>query len=119
VIAGIANNMYYYYLNLNQMKKTAEERDQNLDDASLYGGSFVGILLPLTVWTMCILRAYQFQVLIREAEVEAQERTGADGTLNNTNVERGVMSYGSRQDEPVTSPAYNDLELQVEQGTSA
>jgi len=119
VIAGIANNMYYYYLNLNQMKKTAEERDQNLDDASLYGGSFVGVLLPLTVWTMCILRAYQFQVLIREAEVEAQERTGADGTLNNTNVERGVMSYGSRQDEPVTSPAYNDLELQVEQGTSA
>ncbi|KAL7508287.1 hypothetical protein ACHAXN_005355 [Cyclotella atomus] len=119
VIAGIANNIYYYYRNLNEMKKTAEERNQNLDDASLYGGSFVGILLPLTVWTLCIVRAYQFQVLIREAEVEARERTGADGTLNNNDEERGVLSYGSRQDESVTSLAYNDLELQVEQGMSS
>lgn len=76
VIAGIANNIYYYYLNINQMEKTAEERNKDLDDASLYGGSFVGILLPLTVWTMCIVRAYQFQLLIREAELEAQERNG-------------------------------------------
>ncbi|KAL3787178.1 hypothetical protein HJC23_010188 [Cyclotella cryptica] len=90
VIAGIASNIYYYYLNVNQMTKSAEERNQSLDDASLYGGSFLGILLPLTVWTLCILRAYQFQLLIREAEVEAEERTNAVTTSNVANGGEGV-----------------------------
>lgn len=115
VIAGIANNIYYYYLNINQMEKTAEERNKDLDDASLYGGSFVGILLPLTVWTMCIVRAYQFQLLIREAELEAQERNGGAN-----DEEGGSTSYGSGERAHVTSSStYNDLELQVEAGVSA
>ena len=115
VIAGIANNIYYYYLNINQMEKTAEERNKDLDDASLYGGSFVGILLPLTVWTMCIVRAYQFQLLIREAELEAQERNGGAN-----DEEGGSTSYGSGERAHVTSSStYNDLELQIEAGVSA
>ena len=123
VIAGIVNNIYYYYLNIHQMKKTAEERNQNLDDASLYGGSFVGILLPLTIWTMCIVRAYQFQLLIREAELEAQERnvsgTEAASNQNNERGEGGALPYGSGESvQVVTSSAYNDLELQVERGVS-
>lgn len=35
----------------------------------------MGILLPITIWILCIVRAYQFHMLIREAEVEAQQRT--------------------------------------------
>eukprot|EP00956_Cyclotella_meneghiniana_P043953 scaffold295512_cov66-Cyclotella_meneghiniana.AAC.1 len=117
VIAGISSNIYYYWLNLNQMAKAAEEHNQNLDDASLYGGSFVGILLPLTVWTMCIVRAYQFQLLIREAELEAQERTGGAEIASNSNGDGAALPYGSGE---TGAPAmYNDLELQVEQGTSA
>jgi len=117
VIAGISSNIYYYWLNLNQMAKAAEEHNQNLDDASLYGGSFVGILLPLTVWTMCIVRAYQFQLLIREAELEAQERTGGAEITSNSNGDGAALPYGSGE---TGAPAmYNDLELQVEQGTSA
>ncbi|KAL7489939.1 hypothetical protein ACHAW6_015675 [Cyclotella cf. meneghiniana] len=119
VIAGVASNIYYYYLNLNQMSKAAEEKNQSLDDASLYGGSFLGILLPLTVWTLCILRAYQFQLLIREAEVEAQERTNAVPTSNIANGGEGVtLSYGSGESGvSVISPGYNDLELQVDRST--
>ena len=128
VIAGIANNVYYYYLNVTQMVKNSEERNQNLDDASLYGGSFVGILVPLTVWCMCILRAYQFHFLIREAEREAQERSSSSSvesalhtaSSNNDNrYDRGVLPYGSGENSPVTSSSTNnDLELQVEQGVS-
>ena len=120
VIAGIANNMYYYYMNIHTMKKTADERNQNLDDASLYGGSFVGILLPLAIWTMCVVRAYQFQLLIREAELEAQERNitvEAVSNQNNGREEAGALPYGSGESVQVlTSSTYNDLELQVERG---
>ena len=118
VIAGVSSNIYYYCLNLNQMAKAAEEHNQSLDDASLYGGSFVGILLPLTVWTMCIVRAYQFQLLLREAEMEAQERTGGTETNSHSNGGDGAaLPYGSG--ETGVPAMYNDLELQVEQGTSA
>jgi uncharacterized membrane protein YgcG len=118
IVAGVASNAYYYYLNVNAMTKQAEERDQSLDDASLYGGSFVGILLPLTVWVLCILRAYQFQLLIRDAEVEARERTRGEGTSNGRGEEGAALSYGSGAGGVSASSGYNDLELQVENGVS-
>lgn len=120
LVAGIASNAYYYYVNVHQMTMTAEERNETLDDATLFGGSFVGILLPLTVWTMCIVRAYQFQLLIREAELEAQERAGiGEAASRNGNLDDGgTLPYGS-ENVPVTSVDYNDLELQVERGLTA
>jgi ubiquitin-like protein Nedd8 len=123
VVAGIASNCYYFYLNVQQMEKNAQERSQTIDDTSLYGGSFVGILLPLTVWMLCIIRAYQFQMLIREAETEAEERTrGLVGSGSTDAGERTSSSlpYGSGESGVTSSSsAYNDLELQVEQEVSS
>eukprot|EP01083_Nonionella_stella_P245853 854180_1 len=80
VTAGVGFNCYYYYMNVQAEEKHAQDRNQQIDSSELYSTAFVGILLPLIVWLLCIIRAYQFQHLIREAEMEAEERTrGSNG----------------------------------------
>jgi len=113
VAAGIGYNCYYYYTNVQQEQKHAEERNQHIGPSELYTTAFMGILLPLTVWLLCIIRAYQFQNLIREAELEAEERTrglngnGEGGTDGGEGEMARSLPYGS-----------DDLELAAERGIS-
>jgi hypothetical protein len=116
MLAAVGSNCYYYYLNVLAQERHAQDRNMPIDKYQLYTTSFVGILLPLTVWMLCILRAYQFQALIREAEIEAEERTrasypGEEETGNNDSGNNGestrTLQYGSE-----------DLELTVERGVS-
>ncbi|KAL7471133.1 hypothetical protein ACHAXS_011448 [Conticribra weissflogii] len=126
VLVGIASNTYYYYLNIRDEETTAQERNFQLDQTSKYSQAFLGILPPLIVWVLCILRAYQFQSLIREAEEEAEERTrvfvGTDSNGNdNTGGDEGISSlpYGSGERQSSRSASsYDDLELQLERGVS-
>mmetsp|Transcript_20665 Transcript_20665/g.44864 ORF Transcript_20665/g.44864 Transcript_20665/m.44864 type:complete len:446 (-) Transcript_20665:259-1596(-) len=115
VTAGIGYNCYYYYTNIQQEEKHADESNHPMSPSELYTTAFMGILLPLTVWLLCIIRAYQFQSLIREAEVEAEERTrglNREGETDNNDTEEGEtprsLPYGS-----------DDLELAVERGVSS
>ena len=104
VIVGIASNCYYYYLNVRAEERLANERNKAINPASLYTDAFMGILLPMVVWLLCIIRAYEFQRLIRDAENEAQERVSAQDSTN---------------DESATSLPYGTEEsLQVERGES-
>ncbi|KAL3757532.1 hypothetical protein ACHAWU_010164 [Discostella pseudostelligera] len=117
VLAAVGSNCYYYYLNVLAQERHAQDRNLPIDKYQLYTTSFVGILLPLTVWMLCILRAYQFQALIREAEIEAEERTrasypGEEGTSNNN--DNGNNSETSR----TLQYGSEDLELTVERGVS-
>mmetsp|Transcript_3790 Transcript_3790/g.5698 ORF Transcript_3790/g.5698 Transcript_3790/m.5698 type:complete len:445 (+) Transcript_3790:51-1385(+) len=129
-VAAIASNCYYYYLNVQQEEKFAQQNNKTIDEHQLHTDAFVGILLPLTVWALCVIRAYQFQTLIREAEREAEERTrdliqstggdGEGGGGGEASAAERSLPYGSG--ETVTSQSspsdYNDLELRVEQGVS-
>jgi len=125
-IAGVLSDCYYYYLNIQATSKQASNRNQHLDPTELYTTSFVQILLPLTVWLLCIIRAHQFQVLIREAEVEAEERARG---LNNNNEDENVSGSsddnieGQREEEGeaprVLQYGSDDLELAVERGVSS
>lgn len=127
IVTGIAYNCYYYYLNVRDEEKIAQERNIPFDDSTKYSEAFVGILAPLTIWVLCIIRAYQFQTLLREAETEAEERTrglvggnsegeGGDGE----GVTSSSLPYGSgERGSPPPASSYNDLELQVERGVSA
>ena len=102
VLVGIASNCYYYYLNVTAEERLANDRNQAINPASLYTDAFMGILLPMVVWVLCIIRAYEFQRLIRDAENEAQERVNAQDSAN---------------DESTTSLPYGSAEsLQVERG---
>lgn len=126
IVASIASNCYYYYLNVQQEEKFAQQNNKPIGEHQLYTDAFVGILLPLTVWALCVIRAYQFQTLIRDAEQEAEERTTRD-LMQSTGEDGGEASSGARtlpygSGEIVTSQSspsdYNDLELRVEQGVS-
>merc|ERR1711862_989319 len=41
---------------------------------NIYIQGFYGIIFPIFIWTMCFIRAYQFQTLIAEAETDMQNR---------------------------------------------
>ena len=127
IVAAIASNCYYYYLNVQQEEKFAQQNNKPIDPQQMHTDAFVGILLPMTVWALCCIRAYQFQALIREAEMEAEQRTrdlmqstGGDGNGGEASAAERSLPYGSG--ETVTSQSspsdYNDLELRVEQGVS-
>ena len=127
IVAAIASNCYYYYLNVQQEEKFAQQNNKPIDPQQMHTDAFVGILLPMTVWALCCIRAYQFQALIREAEMEAEQRTrdlmqstGGDGNGGEQSAAERSLPYGSG--ETVTSQSspsdYNDLELRVEQGVS-
>jgi len=118
VVVGIASNCYYYYLNVQAEERVANDRNQVIDQASLFTDAFVGILLPMTVWMLCIIRAFQFQHLIREAENEAEERTRGltEGAAEDDSADAVHMEEG----EPSRSLPYgsNELELQVDRDES-
>mmetsp|Transcript_30597 Transcript_30597/g.61066 ORF Transcript_30597/g.61066 Transcript_30597/m.61066 type:complete len:436 (+) Transcript_30597:132-1439(+) len=127
ILVGIASNSYYYFLNIRDEETTAQERNFQLDQTSKYSQAFLGILPPLIVWVLCILRAYQFQSLIREAEEEAEQRTrgfvDTDSNGNdNSRVVEGTNSlpYGSgERNSTQSASSFNDLELQVDRGVSS
>jgi hypothetical protein len=138
-LAGVGSNCYYYYLNVNAQQKQAEARgeDGDIDISVVHTTAFVGILLPLTIWILCIVRAYQFHMLIREAEVEAQQRTasnsyggsGGNGSSSSSvveptidyrnEVEGGEGDVGYDTSLRTLSYGSDDLELAVERGVSA
>lgn len=127
VLVGIASNSYYYFLNIRDEETTAQERNFQLDQTSKYSQAFLGILPPLIVWVLCILRAYQFQSLIREAEEEAEQRTrgfvdtDSNGNHNSRIVEgSSSLPYGSgERNSTQSASSFSDLELQVERGVSS
>ena len=78
----------------------------------------------MTIWALCVIRAYQFQSLIQEAELEAEERTrDMMPSIEGDGIGEGTTSlpYGSGETvNAQSSPSeYNDLELRVEQGVPA
>ena len=75
----------------------------------------------MTIWLLCIIRAYQFQSLIREAEIEAEERArglnnGRDETNGSNNHDEAES--GTSNNNMALSYGSDDLELAVERGVS-
>ena len=117
VVAAIGFNSYYFYTGVQAEEKNAEQRNRTMDDSELYTSAFVGILLPLTIWLLCVIRAYQFHQLIREAEIEAEERTrGLDGEGAGGNGNNNISGNGEESETSRSLPygSNDDLELTVD-----
>jgi hypothetical protein len=81
VVCGVFWNAFYYYLNFQVQKEMDVEEHKNhttnepmltTDDYLMQ--AFFAILIPMMIWVMCCMRAYQFHQLLEEAEMEAEER---------------------------------------------
>jgi hypothetical protein len=92
-------NVFYFYVYVNDLKSRPE-----VDDEKVYQEALFAISLPLFLWVTFYIRAYQFYKLLREAEIEAGERTAIL-----TGDEEQAAGNGRRSG--------NDLELQVEDRT--
>lgn len=80
VFCGIFWNIFYYYANYEEEKKRNQiYHDKNPSSVVETGdemlvGAFYASLIPMAIWVMCCMRAYQFHFLLREAEFEAETR---------------------------------------------
>jgi hypothetical protein len=81
VVCGVFWNAFYYYLNFQVEKEIDVEQHKNNDakepmltTQQYLVQAFFAILIPMMIWCMCCLRAYQFHHLLEEAEREAEGR---------------------------------------------
>jgi hypothetical protein len=91
VIAGIgwnAWNVLMYALFVQEEEKPSSIKDNDDDDMipltseDFVTVAFFTIMLPMCIWFLCCTRAYQFRMLIEEAEQEAAERIQSQLTLS-------------------------------------
>mmetsp|Transcript_3587 Transcript_3587/g.5429 ORF Transcript_3587/g.5429 Transcript_3587/m.5429 type:complete len:443 (+) Transcript_3587:326-1654(+) len=150
IIVGLAWNADLFYNNI-RAQEDMIDRDNNGGDASdgsndsgengdeeinndIYTNALTATILPFLVWLFCFSRAYHFQVLIRDAEREAEERMSGftvgredqeEEEVGITPEEREREPYrrgldleegvGSNQNTSPSEPSAGDLELIVEQ----
>ena len=81
VVCGVFWNAFYYYLNVEVEKEIDLEQHKNTDTKEPMHSmqqyllqALFAVLIPMMIWCMCCLRAYQFHQLLEEAEREAEER---------------------------------------------
>jgi hypothetical protein len=87
-IAGVCWNLWNVFLYLIFVKdetvpKPDDDQTVSLDRDDFATVAFFTVLLPLLVWFLCCLRAYQFRQLLDEAEQEAAERIRSQLTVDN------------------------------------
>lgn len=83
LLAGLGWVSYYYYIDLRteRQERKQNEHDNNgegsmngEDSGNLYVKALFMVSVPAVVWLYCFLRAWQYQRIILEAELEAEER---------------------------------------------
>ena len=101
IVAGIGWNLWnvfeYYKFYVEQMERQSGDSPDfngNSDEQPLTRDDFVTvafftIAMPLFVWFMCCVRAFEFRRLIQEAEEEAAERIRNEYMENNGDEEEG------------------------------
>ena len=92
IVAGIGWNLWnvfeYYKFYEDQVDKQNEDAPSPIDEQPLTRDdlitvAFFTIAMPLFVWFMCCIRAFEFRRLILEAEEEAAERIRNEYIENN------------------------------------
>lgn len=110
IITGLAWITYYYYINVAQAKADQEanmdtnstdfaniDNYSNTTSSNVYVDSFYGIMIPICVWAICFVRAWQFQSMIAQAEQEMQLRL--DEILGNSSPHNEDQEELSLQEE--------------------
>jgi len=115
VLTGIGWMAFNFVMTYDLDKAAEKEREENhSDDALLFDDGDIRwqaisvMVLPGMVWFLCCLRAWQFQHLISEAEVEAEERirsefatvvTRAEGNGDDDNHAEGQAADANHDEE--------------------
>lgn len=101
LVVGISWLGYYFYIGV--AKQGDQQNSQQGEDGgnnnsneatapvgNIYTQTLIGLTLPIAVWMICFLRAWQFRSLISEAQREAEERQ---------NFRQATMPEGSEGNE--------------------
>mmetsp|Transcript_5625 Transcript_5625/g.7844 ORF Transcript_5625/g.7844 Transcript_5625/m.7844 type:complete len:407 (-) Transcript_5625:122-1342(-) len=109
-IVGVFWNCFYFYLNVMMEKDIEAKRLAKQDDdyilpptpeSDTYIKAFLGIVIPMMVWVLCCVRAWQFHHLIAEAEEEAEERIRTELDLEEGDSSSGGVEQQQEQELPV------------------
>lgn len=80
-----------------------ENNEEDISDFELYSQAFWSMFLPILVWALCFLRAFQFSRLMQEAQREADERA----ILEDTNVTSDEEMAIDNNHDPATTNTNN------------
>jgi uncharacterized ubiquitin-like protein YukD len=127
-ILGTIWNCYLYYCYVDELK--ARESQEEYDSGKVFQDAFFAIALPLMLWVLFFLRSIQFYALVREAEMDAAERSrsladsivtpgmasgsGDDGDNGNGNGNGSGNNAGNNGEDEFTGRSGYDLEMQVD-----
>jgi len=141
LIVGSGWISYYYYLNVqaeehlnninnnnkdgtnpngnntNNKNNDLPEEHADMSNADLYISAFISMLLPILVWGLCFLRAFQFSRLLQEAQREAEERALLEISNNNNNNNNLTTSNDeemANNNDSINTTTTNELPLPIE-----
>lgn len=82
-VLGVSWNAYLYSSYVDQLK--ARESQEDYENGKVFQDALFAIALPFLLWAMFFLRAIQFYALVKEAEMDAAQRsrTLASAIVNN------------------------------------
>eukprot|EP00522_Entomoneis_paludosa_P007168 CAMPEP_0172448790 /NCGR_PEP_ID=MMETSP1065-20121228/7730_1 /TAXON_ID=265537 /ORGANISM="Amphiprora paludosa, Strain CCMP125" /LENGTH=484 /DNA_ID=CAMNT_0013200379 /DNA_START=140 /DNA_END=1594 /DNA_ORIENTATION=+ len=113
-LGWMAFNLVMTYDLDKRVEKEREENDSDdlllLNDSDLRWQAVSAMILPGMVWLLCCLRAWQFQHLISEAEVEAEERIRSEFA----NVVTRAEGSGDAEEDVVDNEPNHDEELTLQ-----
>ena len=125
-ILGTVWNCYLYYCYVDELK--ARESQEEYDSGKVFQDAFFAIALPLMLWVLFFLRSIQFYMLVREAEMDAAERSrsladsivtpggsgnGSGGTDGN-DAGAGTGTGNDNGEDEFSGRSGYDLEMQVD-----
>lgn len=76
VVAGVTWMLFQYLMTfeLDEAEYKQKHGDEDFSKADIMQAALSVMVLPGMVWFLCVVRAWQFQYLLREAEREAEDR---------------------------------------------
>lgn len=72
-VLGISWNAYLYSCYVDQLK--SRESQEDYENGKVFQDALFAIALPFLLWAMFFLRAIQFYALVKEAELDAEQRS--------------------------------------------
>ena len=120
IFVGVSWLTWYFFTTVDNEKRLDKDHGYTESSADLYTNAFFASVLPFFLWITCFLRAWQFQVLVRDAEQEAEERINrlVQGHHDFDRTQVGNGTEESFHAHPISVPWVgrrgDDLELQVD-----
>jgi hypothetical protein len=119
-VVGVGWMLFNYFVTVQMDLSIEHEHKVNHDDAvpdmtdsELYQSALSVMILPALVWFMCCARAFQFQQLLADAELEAATRIQSELEMSESHVTRSNTNHDEELALPTTTASPRESSPQI------